>query len=49
MDESQDQYTPVTQDNCHEVAGPFWHHTKSALDDGTALVPGYTSSFDQDG
>ena len=47
IDDSQDQHTPITYDNCHEVAGPFYHGTKSALDDGTELVPGYTSNFQQ--
>ena len=47
IDDSQDQHTPITYDNCHEVAGTFYHGTKSALDDGTELVPGYTSNFQQ--
>lgn len=47
MDDSQDHYTPVTYDNCREVAGPFYHGTKSTLDDGTELVPGYSSNFQQ--
>ena len=47
MDELQEQYTPVTQDNSGDVAGPFYHGTKSALEDGTDLVPGYTSNFQQ--
>ncbi len=47
MDDSQDQHSPITYDTCHEVAGPFYQGTKSALEAGTDLVPGYASNFQQ--
>ncbi len=40
--------TPVTYAHCEHVAGPFYHGTKSALEIGDELVPGYGSNF-QDG
>ena len=39
---------PVTYERCAQVAGPFFHGTKSALEAGDELVPGYGSNF-QDG
>lgn len=47
MDGQHDQHTPITYDTCHEVVGPFYHGTKSAVADGTELVAGYTSNFQQ--
>ncbi len=38
---------PVTYDTCTTIEGPFYHGTKSALDVGTELVPGYGSNFHQ--
>jgi len=40
--------TPVTYDTCGDVAGPFYHGTKTLLEDGVELVPGHGSNF-QDG
>jgi rifampin ADP-ribosylating transferase len=40
-----DIHTPVTYDNCSHIEGPFYHGTKSALETGTELVPGYLSNF----
>jgi hypothetical protein len=39
--------TPVTYDSCAHIEGPFYHGTRSALDVGTELVPGYGSNFHQ--
>lgn len=36
---------PVTYDRCDHVTGPFFHGTKSALEIGQDLVPGYGSNF----
>jgi hypothetical protein len=47
MGEHNSTPTPVTFDNCSEVEGPFYHGTKSALEAGAELVPGYGSNFQQ--
>lgn len=38
-------YTPVTFENCARVAGPFYHGTKSLVELGTELVPGFASNY----
>lgn len=38
-------HTPVTYENCSQVGGPFYHGTKSSLEVGTELVPGFGSNF----
>jgi hypothetical protein len=48
MGEDTSTRTPVTYAHCEHVAGPFYHGTKSALEIGDELVPGYGSNF-QDG
>jgi hypothetical protein len=40
-------YTPVTLDRCDHIEGPFYHGTKSALEVGEELVPGYGSNFQE--
>ncbi|HEX5331281.1 MAG TPA: NAD(+)--rifampin ADP-ribosyltransferase [Cellulomonas sp.] len=47
MAEQSSARTPVTYDNCTHVEGPFYHGTKSALEVGADLVPGYGSNFQQ--
>ncbi|WP_159805403.1 NAD(+)--rifampin ADP-ribosyltransferase [Cellulomonas citrea] len=37
--------TPVTFDHCAHVEGPFFHGTRSALDVGAELLPGYGSNY----
>ena len=44
---SDDQWTPVTFDNCHHVRGPFYHGTKAALSMGDLLSPGFASNYDE--
>jgi hypothetical protein len=39
--------TAVTYDHCAHVEGPFFHGTKTALEAGVELVPGYGSNFQQ--
>jgi rifampin ADP-ribosylating transferase len=41
-------YIPVTFDHCAHITGPFFHGTKSTIEIGTHLVPGYGSNY-QDG
>jgi hypothetical protein len=38
-------HVPVTYEHCEHIEGPFYHGTKSALDVGDELVPGYGSNF----
>ena len=48
MAEHPGTHTPVTYDSCAHIEGPFFHGTKSSLEVGAQLVPGYGSNF-QDG
>ena len=41
MDENGDTYVPVTYERCQDIAGPFYHGTKSALAAGDELVAGF--------
>lgn len=43
--ESGTAHVPVTYEHCEHVVGPFFHGTKSVLDVGDELVPGYGSNF----
>lgn len=45
MGEPSTTHTPVTYDNCANIEGPFFHGTKSVLEPGAELVPGYGSNF----
>jgi len=45
---SDQEWTPVTFENSDQVEGPFYHGTKSAVQPGEELVPGFGSNF-QDG
>ncbi len=47
MDHEAETRVPVTYDNCADIAGPFYHGTKSDLAISTELVPGYGSNFQQ--
>ncbi len=47
MGEQPSTRAPVTYDSCTHIEGPFYHGTKSALEAGTELVPGYGSNFQQ--
>jgi hypothetical protein len=38
-------HVPVTYERCDHIEGPFFHGTKSALEVGDELVPGYVSNF----
>lgn len=41
-------HVPVTYESCQHIEGPFFHGTKSVLENGVELVPGYGSNY-QDG
>jgi hypothetical protein len=45
LSESGTAHVPVTYEHCEHVSGPFYHGTKSALEVGDELVPGYGSNF----
>src|ERR1700685_4426848 len=43
--EDTSTHVPVTYERCEHIEGPFFHGTKSALEVGDELVPGYGSNF----
>jgi len=45
MGEISSTHVPVTYERCEHIEGPFFHGTKSALEVGDELVPGYASNF----
>ena len=45
MVEQPSPHTPVTYDRCAHIEGPFYHGTKSTLEVGAELVPGFGSNF----
>jgi hypothetical protein len=47
MGEQTSTHTPVTYHRCTHIEGPFYHGTKSAIEAGAELVPGYGSNFQQ--
>jgi rifampin ADP-ribosylating transferase len=44
---SDDQWEPVTVDNCEQVRGPFYHGTKANLSIGDLLSPGFPSNHEE--
>ena len=42
---SNDEFVPVTLENCDLVAGPFYHGTKANLSVGDLLTAGFTSNY----
>ena len=47
MSENSGTHVPVTYESCEHIGGPFFHGTKSALEVGDELVPGYGSNFQE--
>ena len=47
MGEDGSDWVPVTYESCEHIGGPFFHGTKSVLEVGEELVPGYGSNFQQ--
>ena len=45
MDETGGTHVPVTYEHFEHVEGPFFHGTRSVLEAGDELVPGYGSNF----
>ena len=40
-----EEWTPVSLENCHAVPGPFYHGTKAALSVGELLTAGFMSNY----
>jgi rifampin ADP-ribosylating transferase len=47
MGDSSCTHVPVTYEHCEHIRGPFYHGTKSALEVGDELVPGFGSNFQE--
>src|ERR671916_584415 len=47
MGENGSTRVPVTYEHCEHIGGPFFHGTKSTLEAGDELVPGYGSNFQE--
>lgn len=47
MIEQDSEYVPVTVHDCQRIRGPFFHGTKTVLEVGDELKPGYGSNFQQ--
>ena len=45
---SNQEWKPVTFEHYNHVEGPFYHGTKSVLNLGDELVPGFGSNFQED-
>ena len=45
MDDETTDRTPMTNDRCSHVEGPFFHGTRAAFEVGDDLVPGHRSHF----
>ena len=45
--ENDSTHVPVTYEHCEHIEGPFFHGTKSAIEVGDELVPGYGSNFQE--
>ena len=45
MTENSGARIPVSYERCAHIAGPLYHGTKSGLEVGDELVPGYGSNF----
>lgn len=41
-----DGWIPISHENCHQVAGPFYHGTKVRLYVGDLLTPGHPTHFE---
>jgi len=41
-----DEWVPVCPENCHLLAGPFYHGTKAKLAAGDLLTAGFKSNYD---
>jgi hypothetical protein len=47
MNMSNQEWTPVTFEHCNHIEGPFYHGTKSVLNPGDELIPGFGSNFQE--
>ena len=44
---NNDEWNPVSHENCGQVEGPFYHGTKSRLAAGDFLLAGHSSNFEE--
>jgi rifampin ADP-ribosylating transferase len=44
---SNDEWIPISHENCGQVNGPFYHGTKANLVVGDLLLPGNPSNFEE--
>lgn len=44
---NDNQWNPVTHENCKSLQGPFYHGTKVRLAIGDLLSPGYPSNYEE--
>jgi rifampin ADP-ribosylating transferase len=45
VSETGSKHVAVTYEHCEHIEGPFYHGTRSTLQAGDQLVPGYASNF----
>lgn len=41
------EWTPVTHEDCSHVKGPFYHGTRYHLEIGDLLIPGFASNYEK--
>lgn len=44
---SDQDWAPVTYENCGEIKGPFYHGTRSHFEIGDQLAPGFASNYEE--
>jgi rifampin ADP-ribosylating transferase len=44
---SNQEWRPVTHENCGDVQGPFYHGTSCRLAPGEQLLPGFESNYEE--
>lgn len=44
---NNEQWMPVTHENCKDMYGPFYHGTRAEFAIGDLLSPGYPSNYDE--
>lgn len=45
---TDDNWIPISHENCKQVDGPFYHGTKAELTIGSLLTAGHPSNFEDD-
>ena len=47
MDVNNDEWIPVSHENCESASGPFYHGTKAKFSIGDLLISGRPSNFEE--